>query len=769
MLQICLALLAGAYALHFLTSLPPAGSLVVVAAVAASCIFFRRLRLAGCVLSGFCVAWHSSADLLADRLSDDLQDSTVEVTGRVAGFPEQRGDSLRFVLQTSDGDRLPSRLRLAWYDVADQPAIGETWQLKVRLRRPRGFANPVGFDYEQWLFRQGIGATGYVVQHPQNRLLAEVPVAPFAVLRRSLANRIGSVAGDNDAAAVLLAITVGARHRISQQQWEKYAITGTSHLMAISGLHIGLAAGGAFLLFWIGLAPFCRWANLRDRAALMAALVAVAYAAVSGFAVPAQRAMLMALLVMAASLVRRETQPETILAAAAMVVFLTEPIAILSPGFKLSFAAVAILLWSARQRRFTQAAPGGFGRQFLEGMKRLPPLQLTLLFGLLPMTALIFGRVAWLAPLVNLLVLPVFNLLTVPTALLGLLLDGPLRTFGDGLLRVSWLSVRGMLWLIDSVADWHPARIDIATASPRLIPVVLLAALWALLPPGWPGRKVAWIAGLCAVLLRPAAVPPGCLDLTVLDVGQGQAMVVRTPRRNLVFDTGPAFRSGGDTGQLVLAPYLRTLGIKRIDMLLISHGDLDHAGGVGSLEQSTGIAQVISGDYLGRMAGPQLRCRRGQAWLWDGVQFAILHPAYAAESSRNDGSCVVEATLGTHRLLLTGDIESAAEYELLATSSLSPVNLVVVPHHGSRTSSGAHFVQRLRPEVAIVSAGFDNRWGFPDAEVVQRWQAAGANVLNTATSGAISYRLCENSGLRALGEYRVDVRRYWNDTAGQSR
>ncbi len=767
MLQICLALLAGAYALQLFTSLPPAGSLVAVAAVAAFCICIRRLRLAGCALVGFCVAWHASSDLLDDRLPDDLQDSTVEVTGRVAGFPEKRGESLRFVLHTSAGDRLPSRIRLAWYDFTDQPAIGETWRLKVRLRRPRGFANPVGFDYEQWLFRQGIGATGYVVQHPENRLLEEVPVARFAVLRRSLAERIGSVAGDNDAAAVLLAITVGARHRIDQQEWEQYAITGTSHLMAISGLHIGLAAGGAYLLAWISLAPFCRWANLRDRAALMAALVAVVYAAVSGFAVPAQRAMLMALLVMSASLMRRQTQPETVLAAAAIVVFLTEPVAILSPGFKLSFAAVANLLWSARQRRLTLPGQPKFGRQLVEGIKRLPPLQLTLLFGLFPMTALIFGRVAWLAPLVNLLVLPVFNLLAVPTALLGLLLDGPLRMLGDGLLRVSWLSIRGMLWLISGVAAWPLARIDIATASSLLIPVVLLAALWAIMPPGWPGRKVAWVAGLGAVLLRAPAIPPGCLDLTVLDVGQGQAMVVRTQRRNLAIDTGPAFRSGGDTGQLVLVPYLRTLGIKRLDLLLVSHGDLDHAGGIASLAQSTGIEQVITGDYLDRIAMPQLRCRKGQAWLWDGVQFAILHPTHNAKSSRNDGSCVVEATVGTHRLLLTGDIESAAENELLVMSSLSPVDLVVVPHHGSRTSSGANFVQRLRPEVAIVSAGFDNRWGFPDAAVVQRWQAAGASVLVTAVSGAISYRLCADTGLRAIGEYRVDKRRYWHDTAAQ--
>jgi competence protein ComEC len=298
-----------------------------------------------------------------------------------------------------------------------------------------------------------------------------------------------------------------------------------------------------------------------------------------------------------------------------------------------------------------------------------------------------------------------------------------------------------------------------------LLPAVLLAALWAILPPGWPGRKLAWIAALSAILARPAAVPPGCVDLTVLDVGQGLATVLQTERRSLVFDTGPAFRSGGDTGQLVVTPYLRTRGIKRLDLLLVSHGDLDHAGGAGSLAVENDVLQVLSGAPLADVPQPQLQCRRGQSWVWDRVRFSIVHPANAAAHSDNDGSCVIEVTAGSYRALLTGDIEDATERRLVASASLVAVELVVVPHHGSRSSSGRGFVDRLRPPVAIVSAGFRNRWGFPHDEVVERWRRVGARVLNTAQSGAIAYRLCPQDGLRALGEYRQDARKYWHDTA----
>jgi competence protein ComEC len=254
--------------------------------------------------------------------------------------------------------------------------------------------------------------------------------------------------------------------------------------------------------------------------------------------------------------------------------------------------------------------------------------------------------------------------------------------------------------------------------------------------------------------------------MTTLDVGQGLSMVVRTRNHVLVFDTGPAFRNGGDTGQLVLVPYLRAAGIRRVDLLMVSHADSDHAGGAASLDSAMPVERMLSGGFIDGVAGMQRRCRRGHAWLWDGVRFSVMHPVRAAGAGRprsdNDESCVLEIAAGPHRALLTGDIEKAAEKRLLESGSLSDVRLVVVPHHGSLTSSSDPFVRRLKPDVALVSAGFDNRWGLPRAAIVERWERSGARVLNTATSGAIRARMCADTGLDAVTGHRDVARKYWH-------
>lgn len=767
MLRHCLALLAGAYALQFFASLPPNRLLAPAFALALAALAVRRVRIAAFCLLGFCIAWEAATGVLDDRLDAGSAGETLTLSGRVADFPERRGALLRFVLQTREPPELPRRIRLSWYDAERTPRVGETWTLTVRLRRPRGFANPTGFDYEQWLFRQRIGATGYVLAHPHNRRHEDAPVPLHARLRQHVADRILVVTGDDDASAVLQALVVGARHRITAAQWDRYAASGTSHLMAISGLHIGLAAGGAWLIGWLLIAPFCRWRNLRDIAALVALCAAAAYASVSGFAVPAQRAVIMALVVIGAGLLRRQLPALRVLALAMIAVFLGDPLSIMAPGFKLSFAAVAILLWSARQRATDRVfAYRGGDRLAAEIAFRLPPLQLTLLLGLLPLTVLSFGHVAWLAPVVNLLILPLFNFVIVPGALLGALLDGPLAPAGDLLLRVSWYAVRSALALVAAFADWPAARVHVATSAGLVAVAVLLAMLWAVLPPGWPGRKVALIAAAASMLLRPVAPPAACVEITALDVGQGLAMVLRTRTRVLVFDTGPAFRNGGDTGQLVLVPYLQAAGIDRVDLLMVSHADNDHAGGVASLLAAVPVERIMTGGFIERIARTQWRCRRGLAWYWDGVRFSVMHPGgtdTGRSASDNDESCVLEIATGRHRALMTGDIERAAETRLLESGSLSEVDLVVVPHHGSLTSSSEPFVRRLDADVALVSAGFDNRWNLPRAEVVERWERTGARVFNTAVSGALRTRMCGDTGLGTVSAHRADARRYWHE------
>ena len=769
MLRLCLCMLAGAYALALCRELPNDAALMGAALCTAVSLCLRKLRLLGFVLVGLVVMWCASRAMLEDRLLPELQGQTLAVTVKIANFPEVLPGSIRFVAQTRgsiddspDGHALPLKLRLSWYDPPEIPRIGETWHLKVRLKRPRGFANGTGFDYELWLARQRIGATGYVVAGSGNAKL-DTSVDRRSLLRQRLVDRIVKLTGENDASAVLLAITVGALHLISKEQWERYAISGTSHLMAISGLHIGLAAGGAWLLCRLVFPLLFRSVNIRDLAALAAVVAACAYAEISGLAIPARRAALMAVLVAIPFILRRQPSPDKILAATCIAIFAADPLAIHAPGFKLSFGAVAILLWVARQHG--GRATGGSSRagRFLSGARSLSALQFTLLLGLFPMTVLVFGRISWLSPVVNLLVLPLFNTVTVPAALLGLLLDGPLAIGGDGLLRLSWQSVRLTLSLIDAVAGWPPARVHIATPTGTMLFVVMLAALPALLPPGFPGRKLAWIAAAATLLSRPAAPPDGCVDFVALEVGQGLSVVLRTRTRTLVYDTGPSFRGGSDIGQLVLVPWLRAMGVTQVDLLVVSHSDDDHAGGARSLVNTVEVRQILAGEPVPSISQPQLACRSGQAWAWDGVRFGVMHPGVYPLQSNNNASCVLEVAAGRHRILLTGDIESPIESHLVRSASLSPVDIVTVPHHGSRTSSGDAFVNALRPSVAIVSAGYGNRWGFPKEDVVMRWQEAGARVLNTAVSGAIHYRVCAEGGVQLQSEQRSRSRRYWHE------
>lgn len=754
-------LLCGAYSILLIPVLPPTVMLPVAGVLFCWCAARKRLRRLSLVLLGFVLVWMDAASVTRQKLDPALAGGDLTVSVRVVEFPDRRADSIRMIASPLHSREVPDRIRLSWYDAAETPQFGECWRLTVRIRRPRGFSNPGTFDYEGWLFRKRIGATGYV---RSGHRIDDCGADGFSDrLRRKVAARLSTVLPDDDATAVMLAITVGARHRISAAQWQRYAATGTSHLMAISGMHIGLAAGSAYLLAWCGLSIARRSGNHRIAAALIALLVAFAYAMLSGFAVPARRALTMLALGVIGIVARRSVPPAQFLGVACLLVAVTSPLDVFSPGFKLSFAAVAILLLVARR-----SAEAGTGKPSIAGrvagfVRELTAVQFALLFGLLPLTAVLFGRAAWLAPAVNLLVLPIFNLITVPAALLGLLLDGPLQALGDRLLVIGWYSVGLMLDIVETAGRMPRAELPVARLSGTTLVVACLATLWVLLPVGWPGRRLAWLAAAATVLHSPARPPPDCADIHVLDVGQGLASVVVTHKHVLVFDTGPAFRSGTDTARLVVTPFLRGLGVAQLDLLVVSHADLDHAGGLRSLDSVWDIGAVLAGEPLQQVRGPQFQCRAGQLWHWDGVTFAVLHPGEGAPSNGNNASCVIEVRIAGHRALLTGDIEAAAERHLLRAAMLSPADLVLIPHHGSLSSSGHRFVAALTPQVAVASAGFGNRWRMPRPEVVERWRASGATVYDTASDGALSFRLCADSGLELTARQRADVRKIWHE------
>ncbi len=763
-----LCILSGAYSLEILRQLPPEALFWPVVVLSTVCLSVRRLRLAGACLCGFALMWFAAQSRIDDRLGAAWENQTLTIEAYIVDFPKKLSNTLRFVAAPVSRSELPNLLRLSWYlpqdPPQDLPQVGQLWQLQVKLRRPHGYSNPHGFDYEGWLFRKGIGATGYVLEAADNRQLAEKPSDIVSATRTHFTARIAALLPDDDAAAVLMAIGVGARHKITREQWDRYAATGTSHLMAISGLHIGLAAGSMFLLSRVLLAPFCSRRNVRDLAVLVATLAAGAYALLSGMAVPAQRAFLMALVVAVAIALRRRIAASVMLAVPGLLIFLLDPVAILLPGFKLSFSAVGILYICAQQHfRATVIHVCRYAGPLVTNVRRLVYLQFALLAGLFPLTVFIFDRVAIAAPFVNLLALPIFNFVTVPLCLFGMLLDGPVQGAGDALLRLAYESIRVVLMLVDFVAERPGLRFAVPAFGGTIALVAVLPLLHAVLPPAWPGRRLAWIAIIAILLYKPPAPPAGCLDYSVLDVGQGLAVVLRTRQHVLLFDTGPAFRSGSNTAELVILPFLQSVGIEKLDKLVVSHADQDHAGGIAALVRALQIDQILVGEPVSQPQSSQTQCVAGYQWIWDEVSFAVLHPRNSGAWQGNNRSCVVLVSIGDLRLLLTGDIEAPVEKLLVHAVALTRADIVLVPHHGSGTSSSQPFVAALQPALAIVSAGFGNRWGMPRADVVGRWEQVGARVLNTAADGAISQRICGSSGAGQVRRARVDSQQYWHD------
>lgn len=745
MTRACLGLLAGMYALQ-LSSFNFDSDYMSVAFVAGFALLVAgQIRILAWFCAGVALFLIAAQDVIESRISEGLVGDSLVIDIKVESFPSQSGSTVSFLAVPADHEQLPPRIRLSWFKPPVKIRYGDSWRLEVRLRRPRGNRNAGGFDYEGWLFREKIGAVGYVVNSRRNHLLVAEAAGITERVRRRFVTRVHQLVRNNEQASVLVALVVGTRHLISPQQWDRYARTGTSHLVAISGLHIGLSAAAAYLVTLLIAGIVGGNGNHHRMAVICSIIVAVLYAQVSGFAVPARRASLM--LVLAGIALLRKQRPELprIISAACMALAIADPLSTMAPGFVLSFAAVAVLIWMAQQRQ---------GRQLVN-------VQVMLFFGLLPLTVFFFDRIVFAALPVNLLAVPLFSFVTVPLSLVGLLLDGPLQLVGDQAIVLAAKSIGVLEALIAFAASASWAAYSVPAVAGLAWLTIVLPILWVVVPPGWPGRYLAWLCVVAILLQEPRRPEAGCVALDVLDVGHGLAVVVRTKRHVMLYDTGPSYRGGGSSAESVVLPFLANIGFGAIDRMVVSHADLDHAGGVAAIVAETPVGRILSGEAL--TSADSMPCRSGQHWTRDGIEFRILHPPPGSDFDGNDRSCVVLIEAGQYRVLLSGDIEQPAEHRLVRDGLLPPVDVVLVPHHGSRTSSSKPFVHALSPSVAIVSAAFGNHWGFPKEDIVARWEAVGARVLSTATSGAIGLRMCADSGIVSITQYRVDNRRIWHE------
>ncbi|MGM9480764.1 DNA internalization-related competence protein ComEC/Rec2 [Roseateles sp. NT4] len=644
---------------------------------------------------------------------------------------------------------VPRRLMLLAYDGAQPITAGERWRFTARLKRAHGLANPGGFDAELWLFEQGLRASGVV------RTAERLQTAPWWSLdaaRQRLRTAIRERVADPGMAGVLAALSLGDQNAIGHRDWNLFRDTGVAHLLSVSGSHVVLLGWLAAVL----IAPLWRrsaWLCLRVPAPIAArwvgVAVAFAYALFSGWGVPAQRTVVMLAAVAALRSIGLRWPWPLVLLAAAVIVTAVDPWALMQPGFWLSFGAVGLLM----------AAGGDHAEGWRARLKAALRTQLIATLGLAPLSLICFSQLSLVGLLANLVAIPLISFVVTPLALLGGLVT-PLWALA------AWLMQTLMAWLQLLIA-WPAAVLWLPAAPLWSQGLALIGALLVVLRLPW-RLRAAGLAMMLPLLWPVVPHPPaGEFELIAPDVGQGNAVVVRTQAHVLVFDSGPAYAPGSDAGERVLLPLLRSLGARRLDLLMLSHRDGDHVGGAAALMQALPVSELRSsleaGHPLLSIGPPTQRCEAGQAWSWDGVRFEVLHPTpahYEAGLKSNDLSCVLRITSATgRRVLLAGDLEAEQERQLVKREADLKADVLLVPHHGSKTSSSAELLAGVHPSTGVVQAGYRSRFGHPAPPVLARYQAAGIAVVASPSCGAWRWQSAthESSCERELS------RRYWRD------
>lgn len=752
------------------------------------------LAIAGALAGGGWSAWRAQSRL-SDALPREAEGQDVAIVGIVASLPQLAENGTRFLFEvetviTPDAS-VPRTIALTWYrervrggsESLPPPKIaaGERWRVTVRLKRPRGLANPHGFDFEPWALERGIRATGYVragtatVRTDNARLDARVDGWPCTLhrLRGEIRDAMLAHLGEARLRGVLVALAIGDQDSIAADDWEVFWRTGVGHLMSISGLHITMLAGlGALVMFflWVRVPALALRLPARKAAVIAGTVTAFAYCLMTGYAVPAQRTLLMLAVVAVCVLADRHGSASRVLALAALVVVAIDPWSVLSAGFWLSFGAVASIFYVMALRTGRQGKLQG---AVLE--------QLAVTVVMLPMLLALFQEVSLVSPIANAFSIPLVSLVVVPLTIAGAFL--PLPFLLDAAHALMLMIMVPLEWLADlpmAMLESHePAAWTVVTGA--------VGCAWLLAPRGVPLRcaGIVWAAPMFAVL--PPAPAHGEAWLDVLDVGNGLAVIVRTASHAFAYDTGPSWNADTDSGNRIVVPFLRGEGVNRLDGVVISHADDDHAGGAFSVAHSRDPKWLLSPlpdeELLHRMFDQSIRCEAGVRWSWDGVDFTVLHPGseiYEETGPRpiaapqppgrrparkeNDRSCVIRVATSAFSALLTGDAEARAEREMLGRNAEAlRSDVLLVPHHGSKTSSTTEFIEAVGPRFGLLSVGYRNRFRHPNGAVVRRYVERGIELRRTDGEGALHVELpAQQSATIRIQGYATQVR-YWSD------
>ncbi|MCB5195824.1 DNA internalization-related competence protein ComEC/Rec2 [Deefgea salmonis] len=748
----------GIIALQQQAALPALGWVLTIALLALGLLFYLNRRQPKSVLQwlvllvlafslGFAWANWRAQMRMAQRIPADLVGQTLWMSGFIADLPQDSRYGPRFIF-TPDAD--PKR---AWQvdkiqvNAKGGPfGAGERWRLQLKLKPIHGVVNSAGVDLEAWFLQQNIAAIASMKS--AERLPGFSVRAAVLRVRAALRERIEHALQDAPYQGVIVALTIGDQAGIPKPQWQRFALTGITHLISISGLHITMLAamGMALVRYGWRRSAYLTQRLAAQRAALIAGvLIALIYSVLAGMSVPTQRTVLM-LLVGAVCMWRaRPMAISAIWATALAVVVLFDPFAVLSVGFWLSFLAVAYLLWVGANRIGHEPA----WRLWLS-------TQWAATLASLPILVLVFGQVPLMSPLANALAIPLVSVLITPLALLGLLdPTGTLLRWAEGLFSIL---DRLLQWLL----TWPWPALEISSPPMGILPMAMLGVALLLLPRGIPARWLGWVMLLPLFFMPQPKLDDGQFKLQVLDVDQGLSVLVQTRQHALLFDTGREANA-----ERVILPVLRQAGITQLDTLLLSHNDNDHIGGAPILlGQGDAAALPIhlilhslpeNQPILSSQVAQQ-RCQTGQRWHWDGVDFEVLwlRADYAANNDNARG-CVLRIHNRWHSALIPADISRVEEGELLA-AALPATDIVIAPHHGSKSASSDAFIQALQPQYTVFSAGFMNQFRHPHPEVLARYAAAGASILRTDQDGSLQFTVGE---LINLQRQRAIAPRYW--------
>ncbi len=721
-------------------------------------LLWRQIVLMG-VICGMGWLTFAYALFLREKLPTAWQEQPVLIQGTIIDLPQLYEGYSKFrlcltgVKSANHWRSVHIPIQLTWTKPHPAIHVGERWQLMVILKKNHALQNPGAMDFSALAVVEHTLASGTIKKSFYNQKLPSIWTFSlyWQSVREHLRNAILKALDGHSYRGVILALVLGERSYLTSEQWLLFQKTGTSHLIAISGLHVGLIIWcSGMLIAWLWSAcPRLLLACPKQHVALYGGtVVGFIYSALAGFAVPTLRAIILAVLLAVMQYLRRVSDAGDVFCLCLLGVLLLQPFAVLTPSFWLSFSAVAMLLFLSSYR----VSKSSIWR-----------LQIGLSMGLAPISLLFFQATSLVGILANLIAIPVVGWGVVPLALLGTVTINGFPIVGTALLQLAATVGAWVQQVLFYLSDW-PYSIFYQAITPWQFVILLLSGLWLLAPSGWPARWLGIVGIAVGFLPQHKPLPMGLASITVLDVGQGLSVVVETARHVLIYDTGPAYEAGFDAGRQVLVPFLRSAHINRIDRLFVSHEDNDHRGGAKALLAYIPVNFIVTSVPEKFPNYPVGHCVKGMHWTWDGVDFRVLYPELGNSLTDNNHSCVLQIRSHQHALLLPGDIEQPAEALLLQQSSALKSTILLAPHHGSITSSSAAFIQAVLPQIVIVSAGYLNRYHLPSPVVISRFSDQGAKIYNTAKTGALQFIIGHNNSQIEVRSYQARHRRFFSET-----